>query len=202
MNLNLPNSAIMDRLIRIKDRLTDRAERDAISDAVNRIYELAMALKTADFSGNGNVMRHAAIALRCPDGFEPLCDGFEASTSESLEGKLDDALKHVAKGAEMSDLRKLLDEATPGPWIERWDEDGGAFVTGNNYVRAHMVGPESDRRANARLIALAPDLAAALLEAEEALDDAIRIAARNEAGPDLDAARDTLTEIRKLTGAK
>lgn len=41
MNLNLPNSAIMDRLIRIKDRLTDRAERDAINDAVNRIYELA-----------------------------------------------------------------------------------------------------------------------------------------------------------------
>jgi hypothetical protein len=56
--------------------------------------------------------------------------------------------------------------------------------------------------ANARLIALAPDLAAALLKAEEALDDAIRIAARNEAGPDLDAARATLTEIRKLTGAK
>ena len=45
-------------------------------------------------------------------------------------------------------------------------------------------------------------LAAALLKAEEALDDAIRIAARNEAGPDLDAARATLTEIRKLTGAK
>ena len=97
MNLNPPNSAIADRLIRIKDRLTDRAERDAISDAVNRIYELAMALKTADFSGNGNVMRHAAIALRCPYGFEPLCDGFEASTSESLEGRLDDALKHVAR---------------------------------------------------------------------------------------------------------
>ena len=102
----------------------------------------------------------------------------------------------------MSDLRKLLEVTTPGPWIERWDEDGGAFVTGNNYVRADMVGPHSNRRANARLIALAPDLAAALLKAEEALDDAIRIAARNEAGPDLDAARATLTEIRKLIGAK
>ncbi len=41
MSLDPSNSAIMDRLIRIKDRLTDRADRDAINDAVNRIYELA-----------------------------------------------------------------------------------------------------------------------------------------------------------------
>jgi hypothetical protein len=98
----------------------------------------------------------------------------------------------------MSDLRKLLDEATPGPWIERWDEDGGAFVTGNNYVRAHMVGPESDRRANARLIALAPDLAAALLKTEEALE---RLAKLSNGDSNM-IARATLTEIRKLTGAK
>lgn len=116
----------------------------------------------------------------------------------------------------MSDLRKLLDEATPGPWIERWDEDGGAFVTGNNYVRAHMVGPESDRRANARLIALAPDLAAALLKTEEALEEiadrhipdqpsALDISeaeyARRQHTELRRTARATLTEIRKLTGA-
>jgi hypothetical protein len=121
----------------------------------------------------------------------------------------------------MSDLRKLLEVTTPGPWIERWDEDGGAFVTGNNYVRAHMVGPESNRRANARLIALAPDLAAALLEAEEALDCAQSALAvlldpeanKSPSGVSIQSAwascfaaevkaRATLTEIRKITGAK
>ncbi len=116
----------------------------------------------------------------------------------------------------MTDLRKLLDEATKGPWIERWDEDGGAFVTGNGYTRAHMVGPLAERRLNARLIAMAPDLAAALLKAEEALEDISRQkktdeleteyeaeCADFEAGFDtcVDVARATLTEIRKFTGA-
>ena len=41
MSLSPSNGAIAERLIRIKDRLTDRADRDAINDAVNRIYELA-----------------------------------------------------------------------------------------------------------------------------------------------------------------
>lgn len=135
----------------------------------------------------------------------------------------------------MSDLRKLLDEATPGPWgackdgkcscgivwskphdhpvasaqNTPWgDEVYTADPTEDDptNVRRDFMDygsfPVSEFHANARLIALAPDLAAALLKAEEALDDAIRIAARNEAGPDLDAARATLTEIRKLTGAK
>ena len=111
----------------------------------------------------------------------------------------------------MSDLRKLLDEATPGPWaVERdkrtwgWvDVVGPSFSVGGPTRATNLsVADEAKRLTDARLIALAPDLAAALLKAEEALDDAIRIAARNEAGPDLDAARATLTEIRKLTGAK
>lgn len=115
----------------------------------------------------------------------------------------------------MSDLRKLLDECIKGPWVIRGrklSKHGGAYdyVSGSGWARLARVavrvdGTDSDSPtgiANARLIALAPDLAAALLKAEEALDDAIRIAARNEAGPDLDAARATLTEIRKLTGAK
>ena len=115
----------------------------------------------------------------------------------------------------MSDLRKLLDEATPGSWEitgRKITKHGGAydFISGfkwDDFARV-VVRFDYDYAdnpagvANARLIALAPDLAAALLKAEEALDDAIRIAARNEAGPDLDAARATLTEIRKLTGAK
>ena len=113
----------------------------------------------------------------------------------------------------MSDLRKLLDEATPGSWEitgRKITKHGGTyyFISGFKWGKFARVVVRFDYDyadnpagvANARLIALAPDLAAALLKAEEALDDAIRIAARNEAGPDLDAARATLTEIRKLTG--
>jgi len=115
----------------------------------------------------------------------------------------------------MSDLRKLLDECTVGPWEitdRKITKHGGAydFISGFKWGKFARVVVRFDYDyadnpagvANARLIALAPDLAAALLKAEEALDDAIRIAARNEAGPDLDAARATLTEIHKLTGAK
>ena len=113
----------------------------------------------------------------------------------------------------MSDLRKLLDECTVGPWEitdRKITKHGGAydFISGFKWGKFARVVVRFDYDyadnpavvANARLIALAPDLAAALLKAEEALDDAIRIAARNEAGPDLDAARATITEIRKLTG--
>ena len=51
---------------------------------------------------------------------------------------------------------------TDGPWITRWDEEGGAFVTGGGTVIANMVGPAQNRKANARLIAAAPDLLDAL----------------------------------------
>ena len=110
----------------------------------------------------------------------------------------------------MSDLRKLLDEATPGPWEAALEPKcHGVVASINGQARfVALIGNDTDtperepmRFANAHLIALAPDLAAALLKAEEALNDAIRIAARNEAGPDLDRARATLAEIRKLTGA-
>ena len=116
----------------------------------------------------------------------------------------------------MSDLRKLLDEVTPGPWkahefkcsfsiFQREVKPGyQSRIADVIYWGSGNINPQNPMRedadANARLIVLAPDLAAALLKAEEALDDAIRIAARNEAGPDLDAARATLTEIRKLPG--
>lgn len=115
----------------------------------------------------------------------------------------------------MSDLRKLLDEATLGPWEitdRKITKHGGAYdlisgLTWDDFARVAVrfdddEADDAEGLANARLISMTPDLAAALLKAEEALDDAIRIAARNEAGPDLDAARATLTEIRKLTGAK
>ena len=131
----------------------------------------------------------------------------------------------------MSDLRKLLDEATPGSW-EITDREitkhGGAYdlISGliwDNFARV-AVRFEYDYAdnpagvANARLIALAPDLAAALLKAEKVLEPLDDVAQSRAADApewrdhdtvsvsinigDLRRARATLTEIRKLTGAK
>ena len=130
----------------------------------------------------------------------------------------------------MTDLRKLLDEATPAPWNiggRKNPKSGGAVAMVNsplwgNFARVvvRFDDEEADDAgglANARLIAMAPDLAAALLKAEEALafyED------KNGNGYDVeitdyglsvktgeiikdagDRASATLTEIRKLTGA-
>jgi hypothetical protein len=89
----------------------------------------------------------------------------------------------------MTDLRKLLDEATPGPWVypaQKWARDacieasgdavacpgtGGAMSYSQDICTMTWRGtPEWD--ANASLIALAPQLAAALIKAEDALIDA------------------------------
>ena len=126
----------------------------------------------------------------------------------------------------MSDLRKLLDEATPGPWkahefkcnfsIFQRDVKPGyqRRIADVIYWGAGNINPQNPMRddavANARLIALAPDLAAALLKAEEALeyyadsDNWLRNSDLDAEGPCWTGgpARATLTEIRKLTGAK
>jgi hypothetical protein len=137
----------------------------------------------------------------------------------------------------MTDLRKLLDEATPGPWVCHFGDDsttcdcryvlgeyGGMGSLATIDVAKENYRPWGDdngpcvevSKANARLIAMAPDLAAALLKAEEALEDISRQkktdeleteyeaeCADFEAGFDtcVDVARATLTEIRKFTGA-
>lgn len=70
----------------------------------------------------------------------------------------------------MTDLRKLLAEATPGPWAI--DPHGIDDCLGDVWTE-----PGEDEECicenatveDARLIALAPDLAAALIRAEEAL---------------------------------
>lgn len=85
----------------------------------------------------------------------------------------------------MTDLQKLLSQITPGPWAAMMCDienthDGydqilaDASVMGvaelamvNHLFLAH--------EANARLIAMAPDLAAALIRAEEALDRLARL---------------------------
>lgn len=129
----------------------------------------------------------------------------------------------------MTDLRKLLAEATKGKWkIQRrkmkksggaWAEIGTSFWHGFAKVAIRLDDDTEDSPegvANVELMAMARNLAAALLKAEEALAN---IASQKktdeleteyeaecadfEAGYDvcIDVARATLTEIRKLTGA-
>ena len=133
----------------------------------------------------------------------------------------------------MSDLRKLLDEATPGSWEitgRKITKHGGTydFISGFKWGKFARVVVRFDYDyadnpagvANARLIALAPDLAAALLKAEEALTFSQSVLAtltdgeanRSASGLSIQStwancvaaevkARAALTEIRKLTGA-
>ena len=83
------------------------------------------------------------------------------------------------------ELKALLAKTTPGPWgFGRTSEDrriilgrGGdgryvANVQVHQTPRAYGLSDENERDANARLIAQAPALAAALIKAEEALIDA------------------------------
>lgn len=129
----------------------------------------------------------------------------------------------------MTDLRKLLAEATKGKWkIQRrkmkksggaWAEIGTSFWHGFAKVAIRLDDDTEDSPegvANVELMAMARNLAAALLKAEEALAN---IASQKktdeleteyeaecadfEAGYDvcIDVARATITEIRKLTGA-
>lgn len=132
----------------------------------------------------------------------------------------------------MSDLRKLLDEVTPGPWkahefkcsfsiFQREVKPGyQSRIADVIYWGSGNINPQNPMRedadANARLIVLAPDLAAALLKAEEALEfygdkdlDGYDVGVTNyglstEVGKIIkdggERARATLTEIRKLTG--
>lgn len=55
---------------------------------------------------------------------------------------------------------------TPGPWVIGKDAEGGEgfgwFVGAGGYCRADIVGPTCDTKANAHLIAAAPELYEAL----------------------------------------
>ena len=115
----------------------------------------------------------------------------------------------------MTDLRKLLDEATPGPWtlavpFAGSDEYDTGFFISAQHPTVGAVSHASVRygcdeakeigniAANARLIALAPQLAAALIKAEEALKFIEYDFYTGRAGKDF--ARAALSEIRDLTG--
>ena len=104
----------------------------------------------------------------------------------------------------MTDLRKILAEATPGPWRYKLpfygsDEyDTGFFILGK-HPKVGSVSHASVRygcdeakelgniKANARLIALTPQLAAALIKAEEAMVEATEIVHKEYVRATLDA---------------
>ena len=134
----------------------------------------------------------------------------------------------------MTDLEKLLAEATPGPWVYDSEDQGGAWGVNFSIQQAENrlvdVAEMVSDEANSRLIALAPQLAAALIKAEEALaaiaaytnepskdfrekypnlsvkiEEALRMAKERGASfmPEVvicDYARAALSEIEKLTG--
>lgn len=78
------------------------------------------------------------------------------------------------------ELRGLLEEATPGPWL--YDNQGGKtdefelFYQDLSYTNGPVIASLKGREEDAQLIALAPTLAAAyldLLERVEAIDEII-----------------------------
>lgn len=79
-----------------------------------------------------------------------------------------------------NDLRKLVEEATPGPWeaAERGaysDFDGQSRVILGDDMRIGVIqGADEESDANARLIAAAPAIAERCIRAEEALLDIAR----------------------------
>lgn len=128
------------------------------------------------------------------------------------------------------ELKALLDEATPGPWRIVPDQEGepAQCITADGFDMATAWGGYLRAEADARLIALAPDLAAALIKAEEALAESVEIVHKEyvratletvNAGPhhllqkQMDAwrvrcmnaekvSRAALSEIRALTGGR
>ena len=119
----------------------------------------------------------------------------------------------------MDGLRKLLDEATPGPWEitdRKITKHGGAYdlisgLTWDDFARVAVrfdddEADDAEGLANARLISMTPDLAAALLKAEEALAGLLGEKIDYKGGDTRLTQADmagilSLTEIRKLTGA-
>lgn len=117
----------------------------------------------------------------------------------------------------MTDLRKILAEATPGPWRIVPDQEGepAQCITAGGFDIATAWGGYLRDEADARLIALAPQLAAALIKAREglaiALDDLDEWVgckdSLEKAGFNMDdtadrakLARSTLAEIDALMG--
>lgn len=109
----------------------------------------------------------------------------------------------------MTDLKRILDEATPGPWTADgppWNRIVWSSSSNRVCFMAHSSGFDDVRDiATSNLIALAPSLAAALLKAEEALEE---LAKEPPLGEMMSAiiqrrmifARAALAEISSITG--
>lgn len=76
-----------------------------------------------------------------------------------------------------TDLRTMLDQATPGPWVwEHWDgnDDNICRILHWRQAPAYAIGDrvadEVDKPADARLIAAAPDLCAEVIRLREAIE--------------------------------
>ena len=122
----------------------------------------------------------------------------------------------------MTDLQKLLADATPGPWvigarISKKDGSAYEYVSGGDWMSFARVWVRMDDEdfdspdglANARLIAMAPNLAAALVAASKALHFYADSHDNPDKGPwghggdDFGAvATKALQDINSLTGAK
>ena len=111
----------------------------------------------------------------------------------------------------MTDLRKILDEATPGPWKTHLVDDTTIIATDGtdvattcdsaNVERSDAYNVEYERmEADARLIVLAPQLAAALIKAEEALASIAANTCCDGCQEAALVARAALAEISALTG--
>lgn len=95
-------------------------------------------------------------------------------------------------------VKAALGAATPGPWLEHWDSEGSAFVSGSRCVRAAMTGPDKHKE-NARLISMTPDLAAAYLAAMEEIERLRKRVEAADALADADAALDkAVSEVSRL----
>ena len=71
----------------------------------------------------------------------------------------------------MTDLRKILDEATPGPWIIEKCSCGSSFCDCYGTSNGSFEQGSGYHWPDARLIALAPQLAAEVLRTRKLLDD-------------------------------
>src|SRR5690606_32734209 len=80
--------------------------------------------------------------------------------------------RHATKGAQRMDTtHKHTPDHTPGPWDYIWWDDEGLWVGFNDSTKPVIARVETNKEADARLIAAAPDLleaARALIEAASA----------------------------------
>ena len=96
------------------------------------------------------------------------------------------------------ELRGLLTQADSSPWTAKGGTIWAAGYKGRetNIATAHSRGPTTKMEPNARLIALAPQLAAEVLQLREALTDLLDACER------MGVSGGNIAEARALTGGQ